>query len=198
MTAPEARRRWHTGPVLALTAALAAGTLVVGAGVQAPQEATAGATLVTGTAAASAVGTVPVAARSSVVAVSETAAPDRKDRASRKTVRASASPFKFATTKFNKWYAKRYMKVRYDWKRAQFRCLAPLWGKESAWNERAHNGSSGAHGIPQAMPGSKMASVAKDWRRNPMTQIKWGLKYIKAVYESPCRAWSHWKSRHWY
>lgn len=195
MTAPATRRRLRTGPVLALSAALAAGTLVVGAGTtHAPHE--------SGTASpavgATTIHAVPVAARTQVVSVNETSAPDRKKRASRTNVRASASPFKFATTKFNRWYAKRYMHVRYDWKRAQFRCLAPLWGKESAWNERAHNSSSGAHGIPQAMPGSKMASVGKNWRSNPMTQIKWGLSYIKAVYKSPCRAWSHWKSRHWY
>ncbi len=193
MTAPDTRRRFRTGPVLALSAALAAGTLVVGAGTdRVPQEGSVDAI------AASTANVVPVAARTKVLAVGETSVPDRKERASRKTVRASASPFKFATTKFNKWYAKRFMKVRYDWKRAQFRCLAPLWGKESAWNERAHNGSSGAHGIPQAMPGSKMASTGKDWRTNPMTQIKWGLRYIKAVYKTPCRAWSHWRSRHWY
>lgn len=190
MTAPASRRRLRTGPVLALSAALAAGTLVVGVGAtSAPTESAA---------APGAAAIHAVAARAQVVSIDATRAPDRKQRASRTSVRASASPFRFATTKFNRWYAKRYMKVRYHWSRAQYRCLAPLWGKESAWNERAHNGSSGAHGIPQAMPGSKMASVGKDWRSNPMTQIKWGLRYIKAVYNTPCRAWSHWRSRHWY
>lgn len=194
MTAPASRRRLRTGPVLALSAALAAGTLVVGVSTtRAPLVAAP-----TTAAGAAPIQAIPVSARTQLVPAKVTSPPDRTQRASRTNVRASASPFKFATTKFNRWYAKRYMKVRYDWKRAQFRCLAPLWGKESAWNERAHNSSSGAHGIPQAMPGSKMASVGKNWRSNPMTQIKWGLSYIKAVYKSPCRAWSHWKSRHWY
>ena len=67
------------------------------------------------------------------------------------------------------------MAYRYSWHKKQYRCLAVMWGKESAWNEKAHNGSSGAHGIPQAMPGSKMAKFGANWRSNPTTQIKWGL-----------------------
>ena len=74
---------------------------------------------------------------------------------------------------------------------AQFPCLDKLWTKESGWNHRATNASSGAYGIPQAYPGSKMSSVAADWRTNPATQIKWGLGYIKGRYGTPCAAWSH-------
>jgi hypothetical protein len=76
----------------------------------------------------------------------------------------------------------------------QFPCLNKLWNKESGWNARATNKSSGAYGIPQAYPGSKMGSVAADWKTNPATQIKWGLGYIKGRYKSPCGAWSHWQS----
>jgi hypothetical protein len=80
----------------------------------------------------------------------------------------------------------------------QFPCLDKLFKKESGWNYRATNDSSGAYGIPQALPGSKMASVASDWKTNPATQIKWGLGYIRGVYGSPCGAWSHSESYGWY
>ena len=80
----------------------------------------------------------------------------------------------------------------------QFPCLNKLWDKESGWNHRASNSGSGAYGIPQALPGSKMGSVASDWRTNPATQIKWGLNYIEGRYGSPCKAWSHSQSTGWY
>ncbi|MEI2778709.1 MAG: hypothetical protein V9G19_22625 [Tetrasphaera sp.] len=82
----------------------------------------------------------------------------------------------------------------------QWSCLSRLWVGESNWNYRAANSSSGAYGIPQALPGSKMGAVADDWKTNPTTQIRWGLKYIKDVYGSPCGAWGAWNARypHWY
>ncbi|MEH0818968.1 MULTISPECIES: lytic transglycosylase domain-containing protein [unclassified Micromonospora] len=80
----------------------------------------------------------------------------------------------------------------------QMPCLDKLWTKESGWNHKASNPSSGAYGIPQALPGSKMGSVADDWRTNPATQIKWGLGYIKGRYGDPCGAWSHSQSVGWY
>jgi hypothetical protein len=73
---------------------------------------------------------------------------------------------------------------------SQFGCLNKLWNKESGWNHRAENPSSGAYGIPQSYPGNKMSSAGSDWRTNPATQIKWGLGYIKGRYKSPCGAWS--------
>jgi hypothetical protein len=73
----------------------------------------------------------------------------------------------------------------------QFPCLDKLWAKESGWNYRAMNRGSGAYGIPQALPGKKMASAGADWKTNPATQIKWGLGYIKGRYKSPCGAWTH-------
>jgi hypothetical protein len=72
----------------------------------------------------------------------------------------------------------------------QFPCLRKLWDRESGWNPKASNSSSGAYGIPQALPGRKMASVASDWKTNAVTQIKWGLGYIKGRYDTPCGAWS--------
>ncbi|RIV39473.1 aggregation-promoting factor C-terminal-like domain-containing protein [Micromonospora radicis] len=80
----------------------------------------------------------------------------------------------------------------------QFPCLDKLWTKESGWNPRAHNNSSGAHGIPQARPGNKMATVGSDWETNPVTQIKWGLGYIKGRYGTPCKAWTHSQNTGWY
>jgi hypothetical protein len=80
----------------------------------------------------------------------------------------------------------------------QFPCLDKLWKRESGWNYKASNESSGAYGIPQALPGSKMASVASDWKTNPATQIKWGLGYIEGRYDTPCGAWSHSESTGWY
>ncbi|MBW8481523.1 lytic transglycosylase domain-containing protein [Actinomadura parmotrematis] len=79
----------------------------------------------------------------------------------------------------------------------QFRCLERLWSRESHWNESAHN-PAGAHGIPQALPGSKMASAGPDWRSSARTQIKWGLRYVAARYGTPCSAWNHWQAAGWY
>ena len=79
----------------------------------------------------------------------------------------------------------------YGWGSDQFRCLDLLWTRESGWRADAYNGSSGAYGIPQSLPGSKMASAGADWRTNAATQINWGLGYIDARYGSPCGAWAH-------
>ncbi|WP_242900954.1 lytic transglycosylase domain-containing protein [Actinomadura terrae] len=82
-------------------------------------------------------------------------------------------------------------------KSGQFGCLVNLWNKESHWNTHAAN-PSGAYGIPQALPGSKMSSAGSDWQNSARTQIKWGLGYIKGRYGSPCAAWSHSQSVGWY
>ncbi len=76
--------------------------------------------------------------------------------------------------------------------------LDKLWQRESGWRHTASNPSSGAYGIPQALPGSKMATAGSDWRTNPATQIKWGLGYIKQRYGSPAGAWRHSQSTGWY
>jgi len=80
----------------------------------------------------------------------------------------------------------------------QFYCLESLWRQESGWNVHAQNPGSGAYGIPQALPGSKMASAGPDWQSNPATQIAWGLSYIDGTYGSPCAAWTHEQSTGWY
>lgn len=97
----------------------------------------------------------------------------------------------------NKAYAARLV-ARRSWSDTQFECLDSLWTRESNWNHRARNARSGAYGIPQALPGSKMRSAARDWRVNPKTQIKWGLRYIESRYGSPCDAWSHFQAHNWY
>jgi len=81
---------------------------------------------------------------------------------------------------------------------SQFLCLNSLWTKESHWNYKAHNPRSGAHGIAQALPADKMSVIADDWRTNPVTQIRWGLRYITMRYDTPCKAWSHFKSKRYY
>src|SRR5215468_1379938 len=87
---------------------------------------------------------------------------------------------------------------QFGWSSSQFSCLQPLWEHESGWNVYASNPSTGAYGIPQALPGSKMASVGPDWQSNAATQIRWGLGYIKSLYGSPCGAWAHSQSTGWY
>ena len=86
----------------------------------------------------------------------------------------------------------------YGWTETDVECLISLWNKESGWNPYAYNSSSGAYGIPQALPGSKMASAGSDYKTNYQTQINWGLSYISSRYGSPQNAWSHWLSKGWY
>jgi hypothetical protein len=80
----------------------------------------------------------------------------------------------------------------------QFQCFSNIVDHESSWNYRAQNPSSGAYGLVQALPGSKMSSAGADWRTNPATQIKWGLNYMNERYDSPCGAWSFWQANRWY
>lgn len=86
----------------------------------------------------------------------------------------------------------------YGWSPAQMPCLVELWNKESHWDAFAENAASGAYGIPQALPASKMASAGPDWRTNAATQVRWGLEYIEETYGSPCGAWSHSVATGWY
>lgn len=95
-----------------------------------------------------------------------------------------------------KSYAARQVAAR-GWSSSQFGCLDTLWDRESGWSTYAAN-SSGAYGIPQALPGSKMASAGADWRTNPYTQIRWGLGYISGRYGTPCGALAHSNSYGYY
>ena len=92
----------------------------------------------------------------------------------------------------------RSMMAGHGWGDSEFSCLENLWNRESSWNYQAENASSGAYGIPQALPGTKMSEVADDWATNPTTQITWGLNYISGRYGTPCSAWAHSESVGWY
>jgi hypothetical protein len=123
----------------------------------------------------------------SQAAAAPAAAATPTDAATPAAVSASGSPQRIAMS----------MLSSYDWSSSQFSCLDELWNRESGWNPTAAN-PSGAYGIPQALPGSKMASAGSDWATSATTQIKWGLGYIKAIYASPCGAWSHEETTGWY
>lgn len=88
--------------------------------------------------------------------------------------------------------------LSYGWTEDDFLALVNLWNRESGWRVNAGNASSGAYGIPQALPGSKMASEGADWATNGETQIRWGLKYIAGRYGSPSNAWNNFLSKGWY
>ncbi len=103
-----------------------------------------------------------------------------------------------ANARVNPRAVARLLLPQYGFSGSQFGCLDSLWTKESGWNYRAMNASSGAYGIPQSLPGSKMGTIAGDWQSNPVTQIKWGLNYIRSVYGTPCAAWSHSQATNWY
>lgn len=92
----------------------------------------------------------------------------------------------------------RGLSAAHRWNDTQFSCLDQLWQRESRWRVTAVNTHSGAYGIPQALPGSRMAKAGADWRTNPATQIQWGLTYISERYGTPCAAWSHSRRYSWY
>ena len=89
--------------------------------------------------------------------------------------------------------AKAILIDEYGYDEKEYSCLNRLWMKESHWNYKAHNYRSGAHGIAQALPAVKMEVIASDWRTNPVTQIRWGIRYIDIRYDTPCKAWAKWK-----
>ena len=93
--------------------------------------------------------------------------------------------------------AKQLLAAR-GWGDDQYSCLVTMWNHESGWNVHSENASSGAYGIPQALPGSKMSSAGPDWQDNATTQIKWGLGYIAGRYGTPCGAWGFWQNNGWY
>ena len=94
--------------------------------------------------------------------------------------------------------AKVLMEDKYGWGDGQYECLDSLWTKESHWNYKASNRRSGAHGIPQALPATKMEVIGTDWRTNPVTQISWGLRYIDIRYDTPCKAYAKFQRSRYY
>jgi hypothetical protein len=125
----------------------------------------------------------PARAAASQPAAQSTAQPSEAQAA----IAASGSPQQIAEA----------MLGSFGWSSSQFSCLDPLWAHESGWSATAAN-PDGAYGIPQALPGAKMASAGPDWQTNAATQIRWGLEYIQGTYGSPCAAWGHEQATGWY
>ena len=114
-------------------------------------------------------------------------------------VSAVSRQVELARTPFGaKKVAKSILIDEYGFNERQYNCLNELWTQESNWNYKSRNKVSGAHGIPQALPASKMNIISTDWRNNPVTQIRWGLRYISIRYETPCKAWAKHKRSNWY
>lgn len=122
-----------------------------------------------------------------VKSTAHTVAVKRANRAGRRGTKA-----------YNLVYAANYSRMVVGWDSKQFGCLNKLWTSESNWRPMAKNRRSGAYGIPQALPGHKMRSAGNDWKTNPDTQIRWGVKYIKIKYKNPCNALKFKRGRGWY
>jgi len=167
------------------------------------------ATLAAAAAEADRVAAEAAAAEAAAAKAAEAAAAAEADRvaaeaAAAAKAAAAARPAAPAPTASNntpagaKAFARALASSQYGWGEGQFSCLDQLWQKESGWNYKAYN-PSGATGIPQALPGSKMASAGGDWATNASTQVAWGLQYIKSSsYGTPCAAWAHSQAYNWY
>ncbi len=133
------------------------------------------------------------------VAAAEAAAQaQREAEAAAAAAAAAAAQAAANTPEGAKATARQLAASDYGWGDGQFSCLESLWTKESGWNYQAYNASSGATGIPQSLPGNKMASAGADWQTNATTQIRWGLDYIARAYGTPCAAWGHSQATNWY
>ncbi|WP_460799266.1 aggregation-promoting factor C-terminal-like domain-containing protein [Microbacterium sp. GXF0217] len=144
------------------------------------------------TADAAAVATATTTLRAALTAAQQAAAEKKAAEEAAAAAAAAAN-----TPEGAKATARAMAASQYGWGDGEFSCLESLWNKESGWNYKAYN-PSGATGIPQSLPGDKMASAGADWRTNASTQIAWGLGYIDSVYGSPCSAWGHSQATNWY
>ncbi len=135
------------------------------------------------------------AAKAKAAAKAEAAKAAKARAAANAAVKAQAASY---TPSGSPQQIAQQMLGQFGWPSSQFSCLNPLWEHESGWSLTAQNPSSGAYGIPQALPGSQMASAGSDWQTNAATQIKWGLTYIQSRYGSPCGAWAHEQASNWY
>lgn len=122
----------------------------------------------------------------------------KKERWKAKVSRSRHLASKTGTIIGNRHFARFHIYHKYGWGTKQFKCLNNIWTQESHWNHKADNPTSSAYGIPQALPGKKMSDMGKDWKTNPVTQIKWGAKYVKLRYGTPCEAWVFKKRTGWY
>lgn len=137
-------------------------------------------------------------ARDAAAAAQAAAAEAARQQAAEAAARASRAQARAALASRDPRTIARLLVNERGWGSAEFSCLDDLWSRESGWNVHDVNGSSGAYGIPQALPASKMALYGSDWRDNPVTQIRWGLYYIASRYGTPCNAWAHSQDRNWY
>ena len=133
------------------------------------------------------------------VAAAEAAAQAQREAEAAAAAAAAAAALAAANTPDGaKATARQLAAANFGWGDGQFSCLESLWTKESGWDYQAYNASSGATGIPQSLPGGKMASAGADWQTNATTQIRWGLDYIARAYGTPCAAWGHSQATNWY
>lgn len=142
----------------------------------------------------------PAAATARVPATESAPAPAAAAAAPRNTPTAApvaAAPMAGTSPAAAQSFARSYLAGK-GLGEAEFQCLVKLWNHESGWNFQATNSSSGAYGIPQSLPGNKMASAGADWQTNPQTQIIWGMTYIEGRYGSPCGAMAAWTVKGWY
>ncbi|SPF02150.1 transglycosylase SLT domain-containing protein [Streptomyces sp. MA5143a] len=128
----------------------------------------------------------------------EKAEQERKAKAEAETKAQAASSLGDAPTQSSYTVAEIQAMAKAVVASDQWTCFSNIVNHESTWNYKAVNPSSGAYGLFQALPGSKMSSAGSDWQTNPATQIKWGLNYMESRYGSPCGAWSFWQANHWY
>lgn len=126
-----------------------------------------------------------------IIQVSSNVVSTRSESANRSTAKVTGTLSEYQA------YAKERC-LDYGWSESDFSCLVSLWNKESGWNPTSYNKSSGAYGIPQALPASKMASAGSDYMTNYKTQINWGLSYIKSRYGNPTAAWNYFQKAGWY
>lgn len=140
---------------------------------------------------------VPVGKRLAAVEAKKHRLAARALRAGRAQERASRAATRTVSSDGARGIASSLAASRYGWGADQFSCLDSLWERESGWNVYASN-SSGAYGIPQALPGSKMGANGGNWRNDATTQITWGLSYIDGRYGDPCNAWDSFRAKGWY
>ena len=138
------------------------------------------------------------AAKAAALKSSEQAAAARKAAAQRTQQAQPARQAAVTTPSGSPEQIAEQMLSQFGWSSSQFSCLQPLWERESGWSLTAENPTSGAYGIPQALPASQMSSAGADWQTDAATQIRWGLTYIQGRYGSPCGAWAHEESDGWY
>ena len=207
----KARRAVSLGSAFALTSTLLVGVSATTVIAPAAAEELAGTTVSTvdapapaPTASASAAPTESTPGTSAAPAPATVAPPavaavlTAREAALQRASRAGLAAGSFRSKSYGIAYAREWSAYRYKWSETQVICLTSLWNSESSWRWNAKNRRTGAYGIAQALPGNKMAVEGKDWKTNPETQIRWGIRYIASRHGTPCKALSFKRSKGWY